>query len=245
MKTKKSTFAMIIAVSMLLAIFSGCSESVNDEILNGDERATQPVNVQEHSETEREIMRTPVPFGIEIDDFTDLEAVVDEILEQIEIAEEISEGDEEYGIYQIHRISDIEEFYVPTIEIDGFELRSVEVLGGAFLFYYVPTSSDGVGVDRYGAPLFYLGLMIQLQIGRTDGDVSFAKTIEEFAEVFNVDDLVIRDGFIYVEDNNLIAGLMGETWFDMRVPYSLNNFETLRDLATQVVDSAELVVVDS
>jgi len=61
--------------------------------------------------------------------------------------------------------------------------------------------------------------------------------------LFNVDDLVIREGFIYVESIRLIAGFMGGTQFDMNVPDALNDFETLRDLATQVVNSAELVVV--
>ena len=242
MKIKKFNLAVIIVISILLVVLAGCSETYDNETPDDDRGTTAPITFVTDDQG-YEIHRT-VPSGVGIHDITNLEELVDEILEHIEIAETITENDEDYWRYSGSNMADITEFYIPNIEIPGFELYNVGILGGVFVFSYVPTNLDGVEFDREGNPEFSFSDTIRLSITRTDyEDFPSSPTIEELASQFNVSDQVIRNGIVYMESINLIAGLMGETCFTMRVPDSLNNFDTLHSLATQVVQSAELVVV--
>jgi len=161
MKNKKSILAIIITVSVLLVIFSGCSESVNSEIPNDSENTTQPAF------TEEEVSYSLIPFGFKIDGVDSQEELAEEILEHIEIAEKISEGEGEYWLYEDYwlycgsSIADITEFYVPAVEFEGFELFSVIVLESVFLFNYMPVNLDGLDgvggvlLDDEGVPYFF------------------------------------------------------------------------------------------
>jgi hypothetical protein len=137
------------------------------------------------------------------------------------------------------RLSELTEFYVPNMKIDGYELHSVSILGAVLIYRYAPVNNDEW--------CHYSG--IEVRIFRADSTMSPSPnaTLEEvMAEVEDYSPRPngeIRDGFLYLPGWNSIAGKLGDTRFDVTVPDSMSNYDFLLDLAKQFIDTVELVKV--
>jgi hypothetical protein len=141
-----------------------------------------------------------------------------------------------------NRVSEITEFYFPTIEIDGFELHSVAIFDSAIFYMYAPIEIVGYVEIAVGAER-----VVTIGVGR-----------EEWSEergVVNLFDDVVRDahregwgyltesGMMYFQDSRNIVAPWGNTIVRIDVPQELNTYEFLRDLALRVIETMELVTV--
>jgi hypothetical protein len=142
----------------------------------------------------------------------------------------------------VNRISEITEFYFPTIEIDGFELYSVAIFDSALVYIYARIGRDndfGIGISGPDS--------ITIFIDRTE-------TLNEQGRVYTFAELVensVEQGFDYhtesrmlhSPDSAIIVAPWGDTSVRIDVPQELNTYEFLRDLALRVIETMELVTV--
>jgi hypothetical protein len=119
MKTKKCIIAIIVAMSSLTLMFSGCSDPANNEVAT-----TEKISVSIE------------PIGITIDEDADF---TEEVIKMID-----GECDpDEQGLHSIHKVSEIEEFYnLDNLEIEGFELYSVSIDGDKIRYMYAPLNPN-------------------------------------------------------------------------------------------------------
>ncbi|MCL1831735.1 MAG: hypothetical protein FWG45_02340 [Oscillospiraceae bacterium] len=229
MKTKKCFFTTVVA-TLLLVSLGGCSELQRNE-----SDSSLAVDRVEASYAPLVILGSD--RNAEKVDFKN------ELVAAIQSSRSMSKNDERHGTYSINKISEITEFYFPTHEIDGFEMSCLGVLSGAFTFDYAPLNPTDEMLDKNGNYCFSMDSAIQLSIVREGAfdDIPSPPTLGSIARGGGE----IRGDFVYDDSpyHTLIAGLIGDTWFYMYVPKELNEFETLRDMANQVVKSAELVKV--
>ncbi|MDR2532139.1 MAG: hypothetical protein LBC82_04780 [Oscillospiraceae bacterium] len=235
---KNKTFvSAILVISILLSvilIFNGCSAQLNE---------SEPDEVEITEAQEMPNIFT----AIVIEDVKDAN-YTREIINEINTSKLISENEHKYNdSYQAVRISNIKAFYsLNNFEIHGYELYKVLILGDTICYYYAPINSTA---DR-SSLCFSNGSAILLQITRFDnryGDIPSRVTIEQLAEIF--DGQVIGNNLFFVEGSELfeyneLGGLIGETWFAMKVPKSVD-FDVLCDIGAQLVVSAELVDVQA
>jgi len=230
----KRTISLILTAAMLctllLTILSGCANENN-----------KTEKTQEYE--------SACVAGITINNFKNKDLKI-AIIDEINISNTMSEKErQEHGNYRAHKISDIKEFYYPGIEIDGYELSNVELLGGVFSFYYSPIKPDSESLDKNGDYFFCHSTGIILSICRTDyksDDMTYPVTIEQLAKMYKGE---VKGDLIYVESledykqYNEVVGLLGDTWFNMYIPKSVD-FNTLPNIGRQLIKSAELVDVE-
>jgi hypothetical protein len=236
MKAKRF-YITAIAVMLLVAMLGGCATS------------QRPPETNDSGELSGDVaLGLPMPVWIQCSKSGDFkQEIIDTI--KVSTAERTERATQQIqGDYVRHRTSSITEFYMPNVEIDGYELLDVVLLGQVFWFRYAPENPRAEYLDPSGNYYFCCcnsGIRITIKRLDSDGNPPPNATIEQIAEAiggFN-SNAVIREGFPYAETLGAIAGQLEKTWFDIIVPDKLNDFEFLRDLAMQVIKSAELVTV--
>ena len=135
------------------------------------------------------------------------------------------------------------EFYYPHVEIKGYILRHVAVWEGAYVYMYAPVGAAenlNIGIGSPEA--------IQIFITRPEyyyehyGRSAQESFYETLYANFN-DAILTEDDMIYFEKWGFLLALMADTQVQIRVPSHRNSYDYLRDLARQVIDTAELVKV--
>jgi len=248
MKNKKA-FIIVFALSVFLATLCGCSkvsvleknDAQNEDVIKG----TRENNEQE----ERVITRRPAPLSIKSeDDFNLKNEIVNHIYTSknaVTVEESINAEDETYHLYSQHKVSSIPKFYsLDSLKIDGYKLYHVNITLGAFLFRFVPT--DELNDERV------------VSLGENNILISINRW-EHFNEETADDPLKIvleqatSQGWGYLTEDDMlfapgkgdISAQLGDTIFQIRVPKELDNYDYLRDLANQVIATAELVNVET
>jgi len=141
------------------------------------------------------------------------------------------------------RKSKIEEFYFPALEIDGYEIYYL--YGGDNHFTY----SYGVPKEEKYHGMYASSYEINIEILIEIPEKSHAATID--MDIVGYLKMIARDnkysftedGFVYGGDNSIFGGIE-QSFFRISLPRGQNNYDYLRDLAFQLIETAELVVVE-
>jgi len=200
------TIVAIIATTLLLAMLIGCSD-------------------------EPEYSAHSVPLMFDVDENTNLKDV---ILNEIHASKTVDRNHEDYGMYSEHKISDIEEFFVPTIEFEGFELFSMFFDEAGFVYEYAP-------IERAENYAHHYETGYQIRIGRPGYQ---KKSTPEVLEGLAQEDDTYSEEKGFVQSGYSIYTQIGDSILRVDVPYELADYEYLRDLANQVIKSAEKVDVE-
>ena len=222
MKTR-NLLGAAVAAAMLLAMFGGCRENAISPL----NRADEPIPCSS--------LIAPISIrGREIKDFKSA------IIGEINVSRSMSrEEHQAYSNYEALMISEISEFYFPNVEIDGYKLIAVDVFGGVIIFYYVPLE-----VEPYHDEFFMdSSSPIVIHVRRQDNDIDVFGVATEQAAREGWGRLT-EDGMLYAAKHASIDARMGDTSVRIDVPEKLNSYEYLRDLANQVIKTAELVDVE-
>jgi hypothetical protein len=141
----------------------------------------------------------------------------------------------------INKLAEINEFYFPTIKIDGFELVSVNINEWRFFFRYKPINPGAEFLDRNGNYMFCYNSGIQVAISREKGWSPLTPGNSQMAGH------IIKDNLAYsafAGFGNDVYGEIGDTWFRIIMPEKLFTHDFARSLALDLISSAELVNVD-
>jgi len=266
----KTSIAVIIAAAMLLTLF-GC-DNTNIEGNNGDNNGNYrgaPHNrdsgLFDNGDTEEEYRVSAasrlVIYGVEDGDF--MEAVVEEVDTAREVrragrggrvrrrGHTVTVTDEEYRLYEDSEAAEIQKFHFPTVEIDGFELHRIDITVEEFLFLYAPTNpcDEPLSLDgQYVACCCWVYITIDrlCNFGLSPTEI-FNELIERTHQHEQGIRHLTDDNMIYSEVFGDLTALSGDMLITIRVPWGseLNNYEFLRNLAFEIIETSELVVVDS
>jgi len=143
-------------------------------------------------------------------------------------------GDDKFDIYSRNEVSNIEKFYFPVSEIDGFYLHSIEILNDFLIFYYAPQNPNNEDLDRNGEYQFSYNSGIEIIMSRLDKP-SLSVTDEDLQ----------GKTLLYNESLRDIQGRIENTWFRIKVPHHVNNYEFLYDTAMKLTETAELIDVQA
>lgn len=216
--------AIIVCLTVLL--FSGCALANANDAAGTSERSKDTSTGSQKEETKE------VSGSSEIFDDSDIisdpapvvAGTVDELIEAIRESKTAAEIDAQA---KIAGLNTIESLYVPTAEIDGFELRFIEVNKSFIFYYYLPESVDA-------SDTLYVDLDRDIEItflrGNYDDPMSIPE--EQFHESPN------EDGIIYLPYMRNLFAPVGDTIMTVRVPESLNNYEYMKSLC-----KAELIEI--
>jgi len=177
----------------------------------------------------------------------DLDEIKAELIRHINTAKaadlsRTEDGDfrgEYYQMYWTEEIFNISEFYFPAIDIDGFELYNVLVVTSGFGFNYHPADEP----DKDMA--YHSGDSIAIWIDRPEyfTDYDHLKSWMEQCEEQNIN-FLLENGLMYVPRWNTVMGQIDDICFTIRVPDNLNDFDFLRGLCLEMIDTAELVIIE-
>jgi hypothetical protein len=144
------------------------------------------------------------------------------------------------------RMAEIEEFYFPTIEIDGFELDRVMVWGGALEFRYrlSELSPEWLYYDADGKYIQGSSPEISIVINRLCSFVT--DPVETFSEMIvnhSHSSVLIEGDMLYNEWAHSLQVLADNVLLYIAVPKNMSDLDFLRTLAREVIESLELVTV--
>jgi hypothetical protein len=232
MKIKKNIITITIVSAIFLVIVSGCTTKVNE------------INPAQSDELDnyKEFLDSNVPITIKIDFGTNFK---DEIIKLIEISKKNRKEDSEnYDNHFVNRISDINEFYSPTVEINGFIRHSVMTDGYALDYCYTPIETQKSEEDNDFN--YYTGITIIITRKgwiRDESVNQFEHTVKQGVE--QGWGSLTEENLLYNKTSRQITAPIGDnSCLIICVPEKLNNCESLRDLAFEVIETAELVVVE-
>jgi len=220
MKKNKNVFIIIAIITTMFLMLCSCS---ND------------TNTSENNESDPVPSFDPAPLTIWIYESADLKS---ELLNKIESSRTFNEEDEEHGVYTINKIYDIKEFYYPALEIDGFELFCIAISEAGFVFYYGP-------VDKLnGEETYHFSNHDGIEIIVERPEWQLENVPYSLYDIARGDgNTLTKDGFVHGGENH-IFGRIEDTIFRISVPKSQNNYDYLRDLAFQLIETAELVIIE-
>jgi hypothetical protein len=133
-----------------------------------------------------------------------------------------------------NNLSGINSFYYPTVNIDGFELNMISITGGTLNFSYVPVGNR-------------LNRGVSITIVRPEYiEVSASEYLREFVDSVKSQwrEYTRGEGLVHTKHSNQIVGAVGDLRFTIHVPDKMNNFDTLRELSQQLINTAELIVFE-
>jgi hypothetical protein len=148
-------------------------------------------------------------------------------------------------------LSGLTEFYFPNVRINGFELWWAEVTPAEIWYHYAPINPDEALLNDEGVYEWchYSGILIRM--ARADVTdfypllgAPLREVMLELADYTPRPEGELKDGFLYLPGWNSIMGKLDGTRFEVRMPANLNDYDFLRDIAQQVIETAELVRVD-
>ncbi|MCL2036362.1 MAG: hypothetical protein FWG83_03115 [Oscillospiraceae bacterium] len=218
----KMVLAVVFALVLLL---NGCSETNNSKI----------DVLQEVSEDLGESIACFSPWvSVLIKDSIDFES---EIINRIKIPPETDDSDGDYHLYFTNEIGRISSFYnLVNLKIDGYTLNKADINKQNFIYYFESIEEK---VESSS---------ILVTITRQDWNVTHYPKIDPYERIletimFGADTYLTEDNFVYYESANRILAQIGDTIFTISVPEHLADYEYLRDLAFDLIKSAELVKV--
>jgi hypothetical protein len=164
------------------------------------------------------------------------------IIQEIHTARSMSVAEfRNNGNYEAHRIAETTEFYFPHIEIEGLELRKVSMFNSTLVYFYAPLDASEVELSLGLAP------SIEVFLDRPDylreqgiTELFRESLVESVSSGFGIE---TDSGMMYSEKHALILAPFGDGSVRIDVTEHFNRYETLRDIAQQVIDTAELVRV--
>jgi hypothetical protein len=210
----------VAAIMLSVFVLSGCAAY----------KESAPHSAPEAFDEER-IARSVASVVINLED-AEISDFTAAIIGEINTSRSMSEAEHrDHGNYRSNKIPEITEFYSP-IEIEGFVLSSVSISEHGFAYYYYPVDMDK------DATLFFHHIGIEIVIERLKSRAVLA-TLTEIATVNN--STLTEDGFVY-DPGNILAPI-DDAIFRISIPVSLDTPDFLRDLALQVIETAELVTV--
>jgi predicted small secreted protein len=209
------------------------------------------------------VITEPAPvtlwFGTDFIDSVDLKSDIINVISESQI---MNRNSEVYGNISEHRVAEITDFYLPNIEIAGFELINASIYKGGFEFSYEEIDSLSsyrrvqltiIRTDAHennppptasieDIAKFFGNAEIKVRTDAHENNPPPTASIEGIAELFG--NAEIKEGFVYIKGSNMneIMGRLDKTWFHIYVPSSFS-FEDSRDIAQQVINTAELVDV--
>jgi hypothetical protein len=222
MKTRK-VFLAIFAMS-IIALLSACSV----------ENAPNAANISERNEPHITIGGVSV-YADTDGDFRS--AIVNEIHATRSMNTRELQAN---GNHSANRIAEITEFYFPPAEIVGFELRRVIMSESSFGFSYIPEEESNVSAAEYTEEI---RVVIRRGEWYKEQNIDIFLTWVEQAQNESWGRLTECGNMLYSEKHSLIVARMQDTTIRIDVPPELNTFEFLRDLALQVIETAELITV--
>jgi hypothetical protein len=260
MKTKKTTLAMVVITAMIFAI-TGCTVSSGNEANNDFKFFTEEGvrQLKESGHTIEEILemdRRSANFsgrdgsrsGLEaaIIGFdvigTDLKDDVVNVVSTSRLTRENSMGltaeqqQQANFVYSNNRIPELRDFYLPTVEIDGFVLYSVEINSQSFRYLYAPSGRD---IEETRSNYIH-GMGFCITISRTDTSRTAIQQFETDSQTFGLTD----DNMVFLNGSGIVIARFGDTTVSVEMLSRLNDYEFLRDIATRAFKTAELVNVD-
>ncbi|MDR2532136.1 MAG: hypothetical protein LBC82_04765 [Oscillospiraceae bacterium] len=236
MKNKKIVFPVIIVMTVLIVVLCGC-KSRNPEVNN-------ETQVFENPTDNNEVLSVGLPTptiicNVEGRDFK--KEIIDKVITSR--SENIGEYQEENN-YDVNRISEITEFFFPTVEIDGFKLHSVFVTETTFRFMYAPFEID----DDFEVLIGSEGLII-ISLRRNEWYAA-RNVLDHFNDEVKQAQAqgwghLTEDDMLYDAEFGNITAKIGETSIHIDVPRELGNYEFLRNLALRTIETIELVDVQA
>jgi len=241
MKKNKYIFAITIAISLLLITFCGC-EAVNEKIKTSNENEAIEENTGVGCFTEMRLL------DVKNQGFK--QTIIDEIIVSNSMTEEEHKG---YGNYRSNRISEITSFYLP--EIDGYEMVGVTIYASLFEYHYGPIEEvrdfkarwDWETITEEERAWIYPPAGLSVLIERPDSEyINPSNPLTGFDQE-NDGDIVSNENNLrhsYNEKYGRIAASLGDLRLTVNAYNEFNNYDTLRNLALQVIETAELVNVE-
>jgi hypothetical protein len=234
----KETFLVTVIITAMIMTLNGCSSNaVIDLAQSNTLEKDNFVGISERNPHYEWIYML-------VDDELNFK---DKVCKMIDESKRINIRDENYFLYLDNNISDISKFYcLENLEIDGYKLYSVNISRGVFLFRFAPVEKLEGDPDY----IFVDDSFIPIQIERFERHNTSLDPLEDVLEEFQRrgQGVLTEDDMVYVEKSGYIFARLGDTIFNIRVPYfdvldpdKSANYEILRDLAFQVIEAAELV----
>jgi hypothetical protein len=243
----KKLLNLICVFSIIIAL-AGCSvpsnsETSKEETLSNEDDTAQLTEIED-------LLPLPIPFVIHGVTVSDVEngdfktAMVDKLI-TARTADETCLNTIEYVAA---KFADIEAFYsLDKLRFNGYRKDHVFMGEAMFNYRYVPTSLSAENLDNDGSYSFNFMTGIQIGIFRTDyklGDMTYPVTIGKASAT--IGGRIIDDNLSFAEtvyEYNELAGIIGDTWFIMQVPKSIDNDAAI-EIGRRLISTAELVNVD-
>jgi len=238
---------LTISIALFISL-SGCSpdNEVELELERGVEREVEredEINVEREDEYEISLS-VPSPFQIIIPESgVNLKNEISSQLDRAHASFEMTSTSDVNGAqahieesdfaYMFNDIASLSEFYLVDVKIDGFILTEIEI--SRYGFTYVFRCIE----DSWGNEISIT--MQRLEDSLTPDEawqIVSEQALNDIRGHLIVDDMIYRDRV------NSILARIGNTYFNIRVPDRLNNYEFLRDLALEIIASSELVFLD-
>jgi hypothetical protein len=244
MKTKNTLLAITVITSILLITLCGCSSSTNEinpaqsadnygEAL--DSYAPLQINVNAESSFKDELIRL-IGISKKYDEkHGDINVINDDYYDDINA---VNDGD--YAILEINEI------ILPTIDIDGYVPYGFSISRQRISYFYVSADVQ----KKENENKFNYNTGIQIMVTRPGWVRDESVNQFEFLKEHSTRYVLTKDNMLYEEYNEgtkggLVYAPMGEnSCLMVLVPQKLNTYEYLRDLAFEVIETAELVNVE-
>ena len=219
---KRSYFLAVVL--MLLVCLVGCAKQTH---INNDSG-----NISVNSETGGEIsIGLPEPFQIKNDEGTvDLKST---IIRRIGNTNDLA--------YEFNDISSLSEFYFITVRVSGFRLIEVQIDS-----YYVAYIFSSITAIDSGKANWDFDIAVVISVRRIDDTLSPDEAWQIVSEQALDDGGVQSEShnMVYSERINDIIARIGDTWFSIKVPDRYNNQSFMENLALEVIETSELVILD-
>jgi hypothetical protein len=166
--------------------------------------------------------------------------IKEEIISELKNVQLLNENERQ--INSVLRLWDIKDFYVPTVEIDGFEMDNVLILGGTFSYKYTPNDYSDCNYK------FNFDTGMKISITRKDYyefyNKKYPETIEQFDENLNLGHKIFDGDLFFIESDiyNLTGGVIDDTWFYLTTPKSID-LDSALQIGRDLINTAELVNV--
>jgi len=152
----------------------------------------------------------------------------------------VHDGVNEPWAFEANEVASLDEFYFVDVEIKGFELMSISIAGHGVFFYYWDMESISAGGVR--SLENRVSVNVRREVHGFSRDEHWQGLTEQLMRHHG--GILTEDGMLYTAALNDIVARIDDTIFSIRVPSRLNDYEFLRDLALEVIETAELVVIE-
>jgi len=235
MKIARYFMGLMLCVALFISI-SGCGEGANNQHGTAGE-------TQEQQAGNDFAIGIPPPSPFVVQSPEDLINFINEINAQIPASETrmfrttgefyTRVRDSNGWAYAFHEVAYLTEFYLVDVEIEGFEFIELSISRHNVTYVHrhitEETWRDSVNIT----------IRRPSRHGHSPDEVW--QIISE--QMLNSGGVLTELGMIYNSNTNTIRSRIGDTHFSIRVPDRLNRYSFLRDLALEVIETSELIVV--